>query len=233
MNVFAYYRVSSWEQEDKSGLPRQQEVVAKFARASDMTIVRAFSEVQSGGVDFEDRTMLAAMLDEAKAAGVDAIIVERVDRLARDLMAQEIFITRALERGIKVFAADSGQEMTNADDPTRVMLRQVMGALAQWEKAVIVKKLQDGRRRTAERTGKPCGGPARYGFHPDPHKRQLQRDVLFAIQKYRKCGCTYGEIAKLLTQHGVLPPTGKIWHRSTVYKISKVNLDNPPPGHTS
>jgi DNA invertase Pin-like site-specific DNA recombinase len=233
MNVFAYYRVSSWEQEDKSGLPRQQEVVAKFARAGGMTIVRAFSEVQSGGVDFEDRTMLAAMLDEAKAAGVDAIVVERVDRLARDLMAQEIFITRALERGIKVFAADSGQEMTNADDPTRVMLRQVMGALAQWEKAVIVKKLQDGRRRTAERTGKPCGGPARYGFHPHPATRGHQRDIIESIKRARADGFSYAQIASSMQARGITPPAGRVWHRATVYKLSKVNLDNPGTDSTS
>jgi len=229
MNVVAYYRVSTREQEDKTGLERQQATVERFVRARGMNLVRSFSEVQSGGADIEDRAMLVALLDE----NVGAIVVERADRLARDLLAQEIFLRSATAKGIKVFSADSGQDMTDSDDPTRVMLRQIMGVLAQWEKDVIVKKLQDGRRRTAERTGKPCGGPARYGFHPDPHKRQLQRDVLFAIQKYRKCGCTYGEIAKLLTQHGVLPPTSKIWHRSTVYKISKVNLDNPPPGHTS
>jgi DNA invertase Pin-like site-specific DNA recombinase len=230
VNVVAYYRVSTHEQEDKTGLERQQETVEKFARAQSMNIVRSFSEVQSGGADIEDRTMLLSLLDED---GVSGIVVERMDRLARDLMAQEIFLRSATAKSIQVFAADSGQEMTNADDPTRVMLRQVMGALAQWEKAVIVKKLQDGRRRTAARTGKPCGGPSRYGFHPDPHKRELQRDILYAIRRDRLLGYSYTEIAQMLQAAGVAPPKGKIWHRSTVYKISKVNLDNPPPGHTS
>jgi DNA invertase Pin-like site-specific DNA recombinase len=197
-----------------------------------MAIVREFSEVQSGGVDFDDRIMLAAMLDEAKTIGAEAIVVERIDRLARDLMAQEVFLRSATAKGIKVFTADSGQDMTNTDDPTRVMFRQIMGALAQWEKAVIVKKLQDGRRRMAERTGRPCGGPPRYGFHPNPATRERQRDVIYGIKKFHAAGMTYGKIAKALQAHGVLPPVGKVWHRATVYKLSKVNLDNSPEGGT-
>jgi DNA invertase Pin-like site-specific DNA recombinase len=233
MNVFAYYRVSSWEQEDKTGLPRQQEVVAKFAASNQMVIIREFSEVQSGGVTYEDRAMLAAMLDEARTAGADAIIVERIDRLARDLMAQEVFLRSATAKGIKVFTADSGQDMTNTDDPTRVMFRQVMGALAQWEKAVIVKKLQDGRRRTVERTGQPCGGPPRYGFHPDPKVRAHQRDIIASIKRARTEGFSYAQIAGSMQARGIVPPAGRIWHRATVYKLSKVNLDNPAEGGTS
>lgn len=233
MNVFAYYRVSSWEQEDKTGLSRQKDVVTKFASANGMTVVREFSEVQSGAVDFEDRAMLAAMLEAATGSGAGAIVVERIDRLARDLMAQEVFVHRAMERNIKIFVADSGQEVTNADDPTRIMLRQVMGALAQWEKSVITKKLQDGRRRTAARTGRPCGGPAKYGFHPDPKVRERQREVAGRIKDARAAGFSFSEIAQGLRAAGFPPPNGEVWHRSTVYKISKVNLDNPPPGHTS
>jgi len=230
VNVVAYYRVSTREQEDKTGLERQQDTVEKFAASKGMTIVRSFSEVQSGGADIEDRTMLLSLLDED---GVSGIVVERMDRLARDLMAQEIFLRSATTKCIQVFTADSGQEMTNADDPTRVMLRQVMGALAQWEKAVIVKKLQDGRRRTAERTGKPCGGPPRFGFHPDIRTRGHQRDIIHCVKKMVDEGYSYARIARHLQANGISPPTGKIWHRSTVYKISKVNLDNPPAGHTS
>jgi len=232
MNVFAYYRVSSWEQEDKTGLPRQQDVVAKFAAANQMAIVREFSEVQSGGVDFDDRIMLAAMLDEAKTIGAEAIVVERIDRLARDLMAQEVFLRSATTKGIKVFTADSGQDMTNTDDPSRVMFRQIMGALSQWEKAVIVKKLQDGRRRMAEKTGQPCGGPPRYGFHPDPKVRERQREVIRRIKQARADGFSHAQIAGSLRAAGFAPPNSEVWHRATVYKLSKVNLDNPPEGGT-
>jgi len=230
MNVIAYYRVSSREQEDKTGLARQQSTVEAFAAANGMTIVRSFSEVQSGGADIEARTALVALLDETN---IDAIVVERMDRIARDLVTQEIFMRSAVAKGIKVFAADSGQDMTNVDDPTRVMLRQFMGALAQWEKAVIVKKLQDGRRRTAERTGKPCGGPSKYGFHPDPRTREAQRNAINFIKKQVALGFSCERISRDLKANGFPPPASKIWHRGTVYKMSKVNLDNPAPHHTS
>ena len=48
--------------------------------------------------------------------------------------------------GVRVVAADSGTDLTAADeDPTRVLIRQVLGAVSQFEKSVIVAKLRAAR----------------------------------------------------------------------------------------
>lgn len=235
MRVFAYYRVSTQQQVDKNGLDRQRDTVTTFVDAKGWTILRPFSEQQSGGAKVEDRRMLLEMLDLAPAFNVEAIVVERADRVARDLMAQEIFFVRCAERNIQVYAADSGQELTVADgDPSRVMLRQMLGVIAQWEKAVIVKKLQDGRRRTKARTGRPCGGRRPYGLNPDPAVQADERYTLNYIRARRREGWTYLKIAHRLRERGILNPSGeRYWHASTVYRLDRTVIDKPEIGPTS
>jgi DNA invertase Pin-like site-specific DNA recombinase len=223
LRTFAYLRVSTKEQLDMNGLDRQRDAVRAYADRAGFTIARTFEEQQSGGAAFEDRLMLIEMLELAVACDVGAIIVERADRVARDLMAQELFFVKCQEQNVKVFAADTGQELTCKDgDPTRVLLRQLLGALAQWEKAVIVKKLQDGRRRTAAKTGRPCGGPRRFGDNPDPAENADERHILVVIRDLRRRGMTYQVIAERLRQLGHRAPSGQTyWHSSTVMRLDK------------
>lgn len=227
MRVFAYLRVSTQEQVDKNGLERQwDEIQSLVAAKPDWTIARKFSEQQSGGVLFENRAMLLEMLELAPTYAVEAIVVERADRVARDLMAQEIFFAKCCEQNLKVYAADTGEELTCKDgDPTRVMLRQILGALSQWEKAVIVKKLQDGRRRTAAKTGVPCGGPKGYGTRGDASEQADERRVLAFIRSWRRAGKTYQEIADTLNKQRERAPGGKFyWHASVVMRLDKKEI---------
>jgi DNA invertase Pin-like site-specific DNA recombinase len=70
--------------------------------------------------------------------------------------------------------------VTAADeDPTRVLIRQVLGAVSQFEKSVIVAKLRAARMRQRRATGR-CEGRKSYGEHPGEeavlHRiRQLHR----------------------------------------------------------
>ena len=90
--------------------------------------------------------------------GVRVVLVERADRLARDLIVGELILNQLRELGVKVIAADSGTELTAGDeDPTRTLIRQVLGAVAQFEKAVIVSKLKAARVRKRRAEGR-CEG---------------------------------------------------------------------------
>ena len=52
------------------------------------------------------------------------------DRLARDLLVSEVLLAQFRDLGVRVVAADSGTDLTAADeDPTRVLIRQVLGAV--------------------------------------------------------------------------------------------------------
>lgn len=219
MKVFAYLRVSTKEQFDGGGFERQLETIKTLCAARGWTIARSpFKDQQSGGTEFENRAGLQDILalagESPNALGIDTVVVENASRIARDLMVQEIFLSECRKRGIKVYAADCGEELVMAGaDPTRVLIRQILGALAQWEKAQTVLKLQAGRRKKARETGMPCGGPKQYGHTPG------QRAILTDIKMRRRQGKTFKEIADELRDTGYPPPRGKYWHRSTVWQI--------------
>jgi DNA invertase Pin-like site-specific DNA recombinase len=50
------------------------------------------------------------------------------------------------------------------NDASRIMMRQIFGAVAQYEKAMIVGKLRGARQRVKAKTGR-CEGRKHYGFH--------------------------------------------------------------------
>jgi DNA invertase Pin-like site-specific DNA recombinase len=215
MKVFAYCRVSTKEQLNGGGFDRQQNKIAGFCDKQGWRIVRTFEDQQSGGTEFDSRAGLHEILSLAganAAHGIETIVVEDASRIARDLMVQEIFLSECRKKGIKVYAADSGEELVMADaDPTRVLIRQLLGALAQWEKAQLVLKLQAGRRKVARETGEPCGGPKPYG------QTDAERAMIATIVKCRNGDkWTFRHIARYMQGQGFPAPNGRYWFASTV-----------------
>ena len=80
------------------------------------------------------------------ANGVRTIIVETANRFARDLMVQEVGYARLRERGINLIAADSPNAFQD-ETPTAKLVRQVLGAIAEFDKAMTVAKLRGARDR--------------------------------------------------------------------------------------
>jgi DNA invertase Pin-like site-specific DNA recombinase len=83
---------------------------------------------------------------------VRTVLVEDATRFARDLVAQELGILLLIQRGVRVITAN-GDDLTNTSDPSRVLMRQIAGAFAQYEKARLVARL----RRACEIKGKLGG----------------------------------------------------------------------------
>ena len=165
--ALAYLRVSGKGQINKDGFPRQREAIRKYAKANSLEIVGEYrDEGVSGTKELEHRQGLAALLDYIESNGVKVILVERADRLARDLMVSEVILGQFRDLGVSVISADSGVDLTTGDDdPTRTLIRQVLGAVSQFEKSVIVLKLRAARERTKRKTGR-CEGRKPYGYYP-------------------------------------------------------------------
>src|SRR5271169_603460 len=103
------------------------------------------------------RPGFAAALERIASNGVRTIIVvETANRFARDLIVQETGYRMLRQQGIELIAADSPSSFVD-DTPTAALIRQVLGAVAQFEKTSLVAKLKGARDRKKRETGK-CGG---------------------------------------------------------------------------
>ena len=111
----------------------------------------------SGTKDLADRPGLAALLDHLESNGAGIVLIERADRLARDLMVQEVIVGQFTKIGVYLLTADGVDLASSDDDSTRRLIRQVLEAVAEFEKRVLVLKLRAARDRARKRTGR-CEG---------------------------------------------------------------------------
>lgn len=212
MNAFGYIRTSGHSQTDNDGFPRQRAAIEKFAAAAGFKIIRWFQdEAVSGTNAVEDRPGFTEMVLMAGPATAQTIIVECQDRLARTLIVQELAILEAEKLGLKIFSADSGNDLTVGGDPTKVLIRQVLGALAEWNKSSLVARLREARKRKRVETGLPCGGP----------RRTLDGEALALVLRLRdELGQGWTEIAVGLNRREIPTPRGKAyWTRGHVFKL--------------
>lgn len=160
----AYLRTSSAANvgEDKDSAMRQRLAIQRYAAAAGLEIVAEFTDEAVSGADpVETRPGFAAMLARIEGNGVRLVVVEDASRFARSVLAQELGVLIMAERGVRVVTA-SGQDLTNTDDPAKVMMRQVAAAFAQYEKARLVAKLRGARDRASERRGRRVEGRKGY-----------------------------------------------------------------------
>jgi DNA invertase Pin-like site-specific DNA recombinase len=92
------------------------------------------------------------MLDKLESNGMRMVLVEEASRFARSVLAQERGVLVMMQRGAAVVTVNTGDDLTQSDDPTKVSMRQLAGVFAQFEKARLVRKLKSAR----DRKGRAC-----------------------------------------------------------------------------
>jgi DNA invertase Pin-like site-specific DNA recombinase len=210
--TLSYLRVSGKGQVDGDGFPRQRESVTNYARRNRMEIVNEFRDEGVTGTMF-DRPGLTQLFLGLKADGVKVVLVEKADRLARDLIVSETLLAEFRKLGVKVVAAEGGTDLTvDNNDPSRKMIRQILGVVSEWEKSCIVQKLRAARIRSKERNGR-CEGRKPYG------QKDGEAEIITRIQGLRAERLTITEISDRLNSEGVKTRSGGLWHFTQVRRI--------------
>ena len=120
-------------------------------------------EGQSGSNGLDSRVGLAEALAALKDHPGAQLVVYRLDRLARDLILQETLVERLRNEGTPVRSASEPDLDTDTDDPTKTLIRQIVGAVSQYERTVIRGRMMAGK--AAKRAaGGYVGGTVPYGF---------------------------------------------------------------------
>lgn len=214
-----YLRVSGRGQIEGDGFARQLETCQKRAAIDGLALLPAVREEGvSGTKDLADRPALSALLEKLSSEdGCKTVIVERADRLARDLIVSELLLRECRELGIRVLEAESGRELTSddLDDPTSRLIRQILSAVAEFDKNSIVLKLRKARQRKKRLSGgtEGCEGRKPYGMKPG-EAAGLER-----LRQLRSQGLGPQAIAEILTRENIPSRGGKPWRKSTVHRI--------------
>lgn len=173
MKAVAYLRVSTDGQvgEDKFGLADQKSSIIAYAKAQGFEVTAWYSDEGISGATM-DRTGLQDILNDASSGEFKAVIVAKMDRIARDLMAQLWIEKELLRCDVELISA---AEPFRGQDPANVLFRQIIGAFAQFEKSRIAERLSGGRKQKAKNGGY-AGGGAAIGYKVERGGKALEID---------------------------------------------------------
>lgn len=218
MKLNAYLRTSTESQEE--GLETQRAEIRAWVKSQGHTVAGWYvDEGISGSNGLDSRIGLADAL-----ASRLPIVVYKLDRLARDLVIQETILGQAKREGTRIFSTLATEDAYLEDDPkdpTRKLIRQVLGAVADYERAMIRLRMAAGANRK-KANGGYAGGGIPFGFRTEGHdlvSDASERKALKVMRELRSRGDSLREIARELDSQGLKPRKGESWHPHSVSRI--------------
>jgi DNA invertase Pin-like site-specific DNA recombinase len=213
--VLSYLRVSSRGQVDGDGFTRQREKIDQWIQIHGAIHLGEFREEGvSGTTDLLARPALSRLMERIlSGGGIQIVLIEKADRLARDLIVGELLLRQFAEMGVQVIECEGGNDLTIGDgNPTATLVRQILGAVAEFEKSSIVRKLRSARNRKRAETGR-CEGVKPYGVLAG------EEQTVTVIRGLRSEGLTTRQIAEELNTRGIKSRTGGVWRHSVVARV--------------
>jgi len=217
----AYLRVSTDAQagEDRFGLSVQKEDIIKYAKSNNIEITDFYIEEGVSGSKL-DRPKLNALIKAAENKVFDFVIVAKLDRIARDLMAQLWIEKELLKHNIEIISV---AEPMRANDPTGKLFRQIIGAFAEFEKARITERMTGGRIQKAKQ-GNYAGGRPAIGYMSDKQNKALavNSEKIKTVKRafeLKLQGLTLEAIAEQLNKENHTTALGKPFFKMQVKRI--------------
>lgn len=239
MRFVALLRVSTRGQaRDGYGLEAQEADIRAWARRHRHRISFVVKETVPGDTVPNKRPALAEALQLLAAGKVDGVIVARLDRLARDLVLQEQLIAEVdTMGGVLRSAAPTEDDHLLDNDPQRVLVRQMLGAIAQYDRAMIRLRLSNGLRLKAA-SGGYVGGAPPYGWAARGTKLvpvHAEQQVRQRVKEWHRQGWSLRKIADRLNSEGITTKKGHQWQANSVSRLlantrRAIPLGPQPPG---
>ena len=211
-HVYAYLRCSDRTQIAGDSFERQMDSINRWlAEHPEVISVCVYVELGVSGA-LEDRPALASMLLDLEEGDCDRVIIEKLDRLARDVMVQESIVRDLQRRRVQLVSV--AEPDLCSDDPTRKLVRVIIGAIAEYDRVMITSRTRAARERIRAR-GERCEGRKPYGHRPEEKATlNLMLDMYIG-------GKSPTEICGVLNRSGRRPRNGEYWFPASVRKILK------------
>jgi DNA invertase Pin-like site-specific DNA recombinase len=200
MQAIGYMRVSTDEQ--NNSVEAQRAVLDRAAADRGWHLEHV--EERASGKTLARRPRLQAALERLDAGKADALMVTRLDRLARSVKDFASIIERSRRKDWSLVVLDLGLDTST---PNGELAANVLMAVAQYERQLIGQRTREGLAAVKARgiqLGHPSTVPAK--------TRTL-------IQKLRSKGYTWQAVADEMNSRSVMAPSGRAedrWHATSV-----------------
>ena len=216
----AYLRVSTDEQ--ALGPEAQRAALTRWAASAGVEIVAwHLDHGVSGAAPVDRRPGLLAALADLAEHGAGLLVVAKRDRLARDVLAAAMIEQLAGRAGARIVSAAGEGTDGEADDPAAQLMRRMVDAFAEYERALIGARTRAAlavKRSRGERVGElPLGRTVAadgVALVADPAEAR----AVELVHELRAEGLSVRAIADELNRRGV-PARGERWHPTTVQRL--------------
>lgn len=219
-NAIGYIRVSTEGQigEDKYGVDAQKQAIAEYAKENNYEVLEYKVESVSGVSD--DRPIFNEILNNSFNPPIEAVIVFKNDRIARDTKLYFYYLYTLEKKNIKLISTresfDEGSDFAN-------IYRSLMLFVAEMERKNIALRTGRGRSIKSE-CGGYSGGRCPYGYKVENgvlKVREDEREMIRFIFRERSEGKTYMAICDDLREAGYKPRKGSSFLPPQVQNILK------------
>jgi site-specific DNA recombinase len=225
MKVALYARVSTERQAERGTIGSQLQVLRERVTAGGDELAGEYIDDGQSGARL-DRPGLDALRDAAEAGLFELVWCLSPDRLARAYAYQVLVLDELARFGVTVRFTDAPD--LAAGDPQAVLLTQVQGVIAEYEKAKIAERYRRGKLFRA-RAGEIITWKTAYGYRRAARAAGVaahleiyepEAAVVRRIFADRAAGITVREICRRLNADRVPSPTGKpTWGTSTLCRL--------------
>ena len=176
LRLAIYARVSTEEQREGQTIDSQIAESERFSREKGWLIAGIYKdEGWSGGV--MERPELDRLRDDAQKGVFEAVLINDVDRLARDVAHLGV-IKRDLEKkGVRVMF----RKLPTDTSPTYNLMVNILGSFAEFERELIADRTRRGRRHKVEVRKQYLGCNTAYGYRYMPKDRLSGTDGILEI----------------------------------------------------
>ena len=216
--AIGYIRVSTTEQH--LGPDAQRAAMDSWCAANGVELVAVYTDHGiSGRAAIDKRPALIDAINAIAEHSAGVLLVQKRDRLARDITNAVLIDTMAAKNGAAVITTEG--ETSDANDPNSFLQRALKDVLAQYEALQIAARTRAAlavKKSRGERVGQvPFGHKlAADGVHLVEHDSEQR--VIGLVQALRADGLSLRAITARLNDDDV-PARGKKWHTTTVARL--------------
>jgi site-specific DNA recombinase len=191
-NCFVYIRVSTEEQRKNGYSPDNQTRQARdFASMHDYHIKKVFDDSGKSGRSALTRPALQELLKEVEKNPVEAVIIYKIDRFARNVGDFDRIYKEFKAKGVKLLSICEGDLMEGNS-----LIPNIFASVAQWESEVIGQRTRDAMIEKFEQGWQPSpiyigyrsvgGEDEKKTSEPDPYVAPIIKELfeLYATGNY-------------------------------------------------
>ena len=216
-NAAAYIRLSS-DAKRKPGdsLETQQDIIENFIAASpNIQLAEVYIDNQATGTNFE-RPAFQRMFEDAENGRINCIIVKDLSRFGRNAIDCGYYIEKQLPAlGVRFIAVTDSFDSLEGDGGILLPLKNI---IAESYALDISRKCRSVQRQNIQ-DGRFVGRMAPYGFAKsteDCHRLVVDEEAAAIVRRMFELaagGLSIGEIARILNERKVLPPSHYKWEK--------------------